>query len=290
MVLHKVSGSQILKSNSSYNEAVPLHEPITLNYSRASDRRRKVICVTLLVLLSAIGWFFSQTVIDVVHQVRLLYLQRKCAANSLPADFVVYEEDPAQAAKLLARPNYQPVHCGFQSGLGWSPDTNALDAAGYSMPAFNSFLQHDESLHVNYTRFSPYRREPVSMVYVHEQTSRAGHHRLAIVTYAFDEIASVPARFLQCRFMSVSIIPAKLRQAPAFSPKTYEVSIINGIDHQLPNTRIFAGQPDPADPSHFTIRYQLWGQEDIIDGKLQDDDRVTLTPRNLPSEPEIQPQ
>ena len=86
--------------------------------------------------------------------------------------------------------------------------------------------------------------------------------------------------------MSVSIIPASLTRAPSFSPKTCETSLFGGIDHQLPKTRIFAGQPDPADASHFTIRYQLWGQEDIIDGKLQDDDRVTLIPRNLPCEPE----
>jgi hypothetical protein len=30
--------------------------------------------------------------------------------------------------------------------------------------------------------------------------------------------------------------------------------------------RFFAGQPDPNDPSHFTLRYELSGQPGIIDG------------------------
>jgi hypothetical protein len=46
-----------------------------------------------------------------------------------------------------------------------------------------------------------------------------------------------------------------------------------------------AGQPDPVDPSHFTIRYQMWGQDDVLDGRLNDDDSVTLTPRHAPTEP-----
>jgi hypothetical protein len=48
---------------------------------------------------------------------------------------------------------------------------------------------------------------------------------------------------------------------------------------------MFSGQPDPNDPSHFTIRYQMWGKEDVLDGRLGDDDQVTLTPRHLPTEP-----
>jgi hypothetical protein len=51
---------------------------------------------------------------------------------------------------------------------------------------------------------------------------------------------------------------------------------------------VFAGQPDPSDPAHFTIGYQIWGQQDVLDGRLQDDDQVTLLPRhptNYPRHP-----
>jgi hypothetical protein len=43
--------------------------------------------------------------------------------------------------------------------------------------------------------------------------------------------------------------------------------------------RMFAGQPDPQDPSHFTIRYQIDGKEGVIDGRLSDGDRLMFTPR-----------
>ncbi len=45
------------------------------------------------------------------------------------------------------------------------------------------------------------------------------------------------------------------------------------------NVRVFAGQPDPADPAHFTISYTVVGQPGVIDGRLGDDDTITLKVR-----------
>lgn len=52
-----------------------------------------------------------------------------------------------------------------------------------------------------------------------------------------------------------------------------------------PHIRIFAGQRDPNDPSRFTVRYQVWAQEDIIDGRMDDKGMITLTPRKMPAQP-----
>ena len=43
--------------------------------------------------------------------------------------------------------------------------------------------------------------------------------------------------------------------------------------------RIFAGQPDPVDESHFTIRFERDGVEGFIDGYLKSDDSVVLEER-----------
>lgn len=43
--------------------------------------------------------------------------------------------------------------------------------------------------------------------------------------------------------------------------------------------RFYAGQPDSADPSHFTIDYDLDGKRGTIDGRLKDDGTVSLEPR-----------
>lgn len=47
--------------------------------------------------------------------------------------------------------------------------------------------------------------------------------------------------------------------------------------------RLFAGQPDPADPSHFTIGYAVNGRPGTIDGWLQDDERVKFRVRGGPA-------
>jgi hypothetical protein len=49
-----------------------------------------------------------------------------------------------------------------------------------------------------------------------------------------------------------------------------------------PQVRIYAGQVDPADASHFTIRYEMWGQTDVLDGRLDNNDGITLRQRSQP--------
>jgi hypothetical protein len=49
--------------------------------------------------------------------------------------------------------------------------------------------------------------------------------------------------------------------------------------------RVYAGQPDPADASHLTIRYQIDTQSGIIDGWLENDHTVKLQVRDGPLQP-----
>lgn len=46
--------------------------------------------------------------------------------------------------------------------------------------------------------------------------------------------------------------------------------------------RLFYGQPDPTDASHFTIRYSAGQRQGVIHGRLQRDDSVTLTAEESP--------
>lgn len=48
-------------------------------------------------------------------------------------------------------------------------------------------------------------------------------------------------------------------------------------------TRIYFGQPDPVDASHFTIGYDAGGVSGTIDGWLLPDDTVRLTVRDGPA-------
>jgi hypothetical protein len=58
------------------------------------------------------------------------------------------------------------------------------------------------------------------------------------------------------------------------------------------NVCIYAGQVDPANRSRFTIRYRARSLENVIEGRIDDEDRVTLTawgfnwPATAPTRPQ----
>jgi hypothetical protein len=120
---------------------------------------------------------------------------------------------------------------------------------------------------------------------LHDRTSPGGRHRLVVITYT-PETDNFNASPDEGENYDVQVLtPATLVQ-PLSVP--YHTSGHDGRveypDHP-PLVRMFAGQPDPGDPAHFTIRYQMWGQEDVLDGMLKDDDTVTLTARHTPKMP-----
>lgn len=66
--------------------------------------------------------------------------------------------------------------------------------------------------------------------------------------------------------------PNPMRSEPRPGGSTLELPL--AVSDEL---RVLAGQPDPRDPSHFTIRYDLNGQPGVIDGWLDAGRVVRLT-------------
>jgi hypothetical protein len=59
----------------------------------------------------------------------------------------------------------------------------------------------------------------------------------------------------------------------------------SGLGTTLPAdfpVQLFAGRPDPNDPSRFVIEYQHGRERSVIDGRLRDDDTVDLAVRVAP--------
>jgi hypothetical protein len=76
------------------------------------------------------------------------------------------------------------------------------------------------------------------------------------------------------------LIPANLTLGSRPSPcPNFGTSETARFDAHKP-LRIFAGQPDPTDSRHFTIRYELDSKSNTIDGWLMPDDTVELQPRS----------
>jgi hypothetical protein len=113
---------------------------------------------------------------------------------------------------------------------------------------------------------------------VHARRSPAGHQRLLVVR--FDPLCylaggtqplNADVRWLDGRWgdMGYAHSPA----LPSFKLPASK------------SLRLFHGQPDPLDESHFTIAYDAGGVTGTIDGWLQADDTVKLVVRDGPAAP-----
>jgi len=207
----------------------------------------------------------------------LAQFQQQCLNYTASPEQVMYEEDPTSIAKLLATdPDFVP--CQWDDG-GGRHRSNPL-AVGRLPPCLRSFeslngreIAGDGGLSYQATLF------------LHQRTSPSGNQRLVHVYL----LASTD-------YIGASIIPSGGQGTHDWVPATRPANLFKGphffaslgypVSHPyLTLARIYAGQPDSADPSHFTIRYRMWGQEDVLDGYLKDDDTVTLKPRKPPAAP-----
>ena len=246
----------------------------------------------------------------------LLASQQKCLQYTAPADRVVYEEDPAAAAALLARPAGDYVraiddndHRTGREPAAWQPPVKARDPDALT----------------RYNPLAPASVNGPAVLFLHERSTPSGQQKLVGVAltsrHHFRANASdgygvrYGARTLRNRnvdgpyqiktrtLTAAVIMPAgkgtsaggmerrlNLRLPDDVLPqpavRAYPDYAYAGSTQPAPappidygnKLRLFAGQPDPADPTHFTIRYQLDGKEGVIDGWLRDND-VILKPR-----------
>jgi hypothetical protein len=260
--------------------------PVPLEYAVASPRwkrhiGRSILLATLLAMI-VIGWRWGPYLWG---RSKLLYFQRQCMNFTAPPDKVVYEEEPTAAAVLLQDKRYgiyllnHTLRNGGQSGF--------VKAASFIPPCWQSF----EAIAL---KSRPLAKRAMSRrgtggtaatIFLHERTSPAGHRRLISVSY-FPETAEFQPAFIPGFDYDTQVLsPANWTQSVGETFRGYAFDVMSGYPLHPPLIRVYAGQPDPNDPAHFTIRYQMWGQEDLLDGRLLDDDQVTLKPRKLPREP-----
>ena len=227
-------------------------------------------------------------------------LQQQCLVFSRPADMVVYDEDPAENARRLregSKDYVALVSTPSDAPPGWIPPVKA------AMP----------DVYVAYQRargVTAFGGPSEGLVFLHGRQSPAGVPYL--VTAHFETVTSFGTQYesdtrsgktlrihsqSKRRQLSVSAAPADdvttspkrlSRQLTLVLPDTSERKVARfaqqpDAGHRPPVDygnvlRVYAGQPDPADPTHFTLPYRLDGREGVIDGWLKDD-RIELKPR-----------
>ena len=225
-----------------------------LDYAPATHRRRVVSKDLLPLLLLAVpvcvGWGWPHA-----QRLRDLRVQDECLNHALPADCIVYSDDPADRQRLLA-------------GAGY---TDRVPRLGPSVAVIH--------MPPAWARYAPQRLGGV--VFLHRLTSPGGNTRLVAVEVRPAALAlagepqagnavALGAQVIQPATLTADRQPIQLRS---------HVTVLEGWVNAGDRLRLFAGQPDAADRSHFTIRYTLNDMPGMLDGWLRDDDRVVVTPR-----------
>jgi hypothetical protein len=252
-----------------------------LDYGLAQpQRRRRVVRALALVAFTLLGLAAWRWGPPAWRQAQIRYYQHQCLIYSAPADQVVYEEEPAAAATLLAnRSNYEPFRWDY-----WDPANKMpAPAAARILPFYQSF----ETLNGRTMRLQGGTAYE-AVLFLHERTTSSGQRRLVKVTLIAEPFSFWAFVMEGDRYESQSWAQANRSNSLVEPFDTRPRHVGSPGPLHPPHLRIYAGQPDPKDASHFTIRYQTWGQEDVMDGYLVNNDTVMLkprNPRNLPKEP-----
>ena len=214
------------------------HPPL-LDYGRGPVplRRRARRLLPLVVLVGALMMGGAEA----RRHAELLALQRYCARYAVPADEVVYEA----RLQVLADPH--------------RPDAPAelVDLPNSTHPTPGPWQE--------LTRWAGERPllDAGPVLFLHERRSARGERRVVCVEYAG---AWNP-------LIARTVRPGSPLSRPAFEPTQFSPAIDLTNCARL---RFFAGQPDPADASRFTIGYEMDGRGGTLEGRLLEDGDIAL--------------
>lgn len=256
--------------------ALPLHYAPR----RTRTRRRFWLAAALSVIMGVAGTCYLQRdrwVVQVSQRLELPKAQPACLHPALSPDLVVYEEDPDRIASLKGNTDYV-IHdqiTGKKAALFCAACLEKFDAVARRHP--------------RNTPPEPGGGGKRGTVFLDERTTRRGTHRLVLVECAHKGEGMGPT-VLPDYFILTSMVlePVAYSRTPRWL-NADEVPQPIGFGYgnretSNPQTcaRMYAGQPDSADPSHFSIRCRIGSVEWVVDGWLQDSGagpKVHLAPR-----------
>lgn len=239
---------------------------IPLDYGRPVSRRKiwvRRVCVLLsLAIVAVLVWQFGP---GAWYRMQVVYWQSRCMNFELSPDQVVAEEDPVDLAPLLADSRMRmstSVRINEQKHVQVGMDPPELDR-------LLTFL------------VPPSRPRLVPPVlFMHRMTQPDGQEKLVVLMDFFPDTMRMQISNLRVGVLTYVSTPGSFSSLPVMGQSASIRVLYNPrVDRHM---RIYAGQVDPADPSHLTIRYRAWGQEDVMDGRLDNSGTVTLSPRKPP--------
>jgi hypothetical protein len=126
------------------------------------------------------------------------------------------------------------------------------------------------------TRLMTLGNSASAVVFLHGRTSPSGNRRLVCIAAEPKMMGTVAGRSIKPMWYLITAAPDAARGPRWGWSDADPLSALPSAD------RIYAGQPDPSDPSHFMYDYVSGGVRKTIDGWLQDDDTLRFRLREPP--------
>ena len=234
----------------------------------AWHKRGQLRRITLLCIIIGIGgaaWLWGRKAID---RTSMLYWQHRCLTYSAPPDQIVYEQNPRKAAALLKDANY----VGINDGRPGSPTFAGRKAA--PLEKLMPFLPRPAPI-------LPPAATGSALLFMHELRTAAGERRLVVLESAFSKDA--PPLFIVGYDVNAGCYDPGTWKMPIVDRTSgYIIDVLNQQLTKPADFRVFAGQPDPADSSHFTMTFELNAKRGIVDAYLKDGGHLELKVRQTP--------
>jgi hypothetical protein len=179
-----------------------------------------------------------------------------CRAYRAPADRVVCELDPARAKALLGANASGASTDGGYAAIYRDMGAEFTPTCWKAIGAYAIYPDGDTA--------GKWGISPAGIAFLHERTAPGGAPAIVRVQVGMISTAKPVLN------------PLVIRDVHGLGVAPRELGIL--LD-PADDFRVFAGQPDGADASHFTIGYEINGKRGMIDGWLLPDDQIKLTPR-----------
>lgn len=218
---------------------------------------RRAIAALTVILLVAVARYSAP---PIWRRATARLLLHRCLDFSAPADHVTFDADPIRAAARISKDS--------QYWNSLSHESPASAVASWAPPLWVSLIgQVDPTLRT-------YRLSP-PLVFMHERTTADGARRLAILRYA--GTANAEAGPATHAFECDLIDPKR-----GLSPDNISTQTVKLLVMKHPIIRLYAGQHDSTDHSHFAFKYETEDGGGVIDGWLMDGTTVRLQVRDGP--------
>jgi hypothetical protein len=229
-------------------------------------RRRRRLVPALIILALGLASIALYRMRDDIAGWYFLYLQHKCLTYTSSSERIVYSDLPQDVKTLSGSSDEYTALNSSTPAIAFMPsEWVAFRRAFY-------YGKSNPNRGTNTFIFGPNIINPV--LFLGERKTPAGERRLVCVTFGgFGRTTGwdVPPQptlhgpsgsKYETFFPFSTMTVGSSRTPPVLAAHGYE-EVLTSIPPK--NLRFFAGQPDPKDFTHFTIRYELSGQSGQIE-------------------------